>query len=86
MLFGNDLPLRLGGDCLHEVDHSVEHCPTLDERVLLLSRADEDKFGIFLTRTPLHLDEGFNGEKLVQADHLVAGRHVQAFFDYVSCD
>ena len=67
------LTLSLRRNLFHEIDNSIKHVSLLLEVVLFLTGAYEDKLGILLSRSPFHLNECFNCEKLVEADHLIAG-------------
>ena len=82
----NDLTLSFGRNFLHEIYHSVKHGLVLLEGVKFFPGANEDEFGVLLSGSSFHLDEGFDSQELVQADDLIAGRDIEAFLNDIGGD
>ena len=71
---------------LHEIDDSIKHVPVLVKCALLFLRTHEEKFGVFLPRSALHLNECLDCQELVEANNLVASRDVKALLNDIRCD
>ena len=74
------------GYYLHVRDHSGKRILVVFDLFPGLMGRQKYEFGVNLTCTTLHLDEGFDSHELVEADDLVAGGDVQAFFDHIGGD